>query len=234
MKLNEQLEIELQAMNLEQYPLVTLREKEFQKIFSGIFLINYLSNRAELHRFFQTDYYQITFSCIIESYHLLIQNYPRGSLLILRSAIENYFKHLIASVDMEMYKVHDRVFNANKITLDKISNQVYVTDIGVLAKAHISRLESVYGKLSGLSHSLTAESKSVVRYFSDIKLNNELSLKAIQEYGKVIDSIVYLLFPLCYQSFVLWEKNDFEEILDVYLGKKAQKTMLGLVKGVKS
>ncbi|MGX4552403.1 hypothetical protein ACWJV0_19445, partial [Clostridioides difficile] len=65
---------------------------------------------------------------------------------------------------MEMYKVHDRVFNANKITLDKISNQVYVTDIGVLAKAHISRLESVYGKLSGLSHSLTAESKSVVRY----------------------------------------------------------------------
>ena len=78
--------------------------EELAEIFFFFFSINYLRNKVETKRYFNTTYFKITYSCLLESYSLILNNYPRGSSLVLRSALENFIKHVINIINSEYNK----------------------------------------------------------------------------------------------------------------------------------
>ena len=57
-------------------------KEDLTEIFSIIYAINYIKNKAETSRYFKTDYFKITYSCLLESYSLILHNYPKAAALV--------------------------------------------------------------------------------------------------------------------------------------------------------
>lgn len=204
-------------------------KQELYKIFSAIYAINYLKNKAETKRYFNTKYFKITYSCLLESYSLLLNNYPRGSSLVLRSGLENFIKHAINIINIEynqIYSINDRSYSVNKGTLEKIISDVLKSSFEQINKEINGQMEKQYRELSGLSHSLTPESISnTFDYFFDLDNVDKNNVDVVIVKFTEISSLIFSLsIILCEPSLKLWEKDELEGILNIVFGKRKRDT----------
>lgn len=210
-------------------------ENELFNIFKHIYLINFLKNRIELGRFFDTEYMNISISCIIESFSLLLNNYPRGSSLVLRSSLENFLKHLISKHNFFIevnYTISDRNYTANKLTFETIIDRHFKEVFKSDGKSLNSKMESSYKKLSGISHSLVTESKNnLLIYFSDLCVINPNNIsQVIDIYNKIIICIVENILILCEPSLKCWELMEVQKLLRIVFGSRKTKSYLDKIK----
>ena len=203
--------------------------KEIEKIFKNIYAINYLKNRIELYDFVQTEYFNITFSCLLESFALLLDNHSRGACLVLRSAIENYIKHIIESANNNYnfcYVINDRIYTQNHNTLLNNSDELFSNDFIEESESIISKLETHYKKLSGISHSLTEESKkNMCTYFSDLDNTTNL-IGVINRFLDITDNIFTLMLISCEPSLRKWVASDINNILKIVYGARRRKKFI--------
>lgn len=210
--------------------------KELRKIFKCIYMINYLSNRIELKRNFQSKYFKVSISCLIEAFDLLINNYARGSSLVLRSALENFIKHILMFyIDIENeygYEINDRSYTANKTTLDKIIKISIKECLRGKSNSVNSKMETEYKKLSGLSHSLVAESENnTLKYFKDLeKVNCENISLVIEHFIEVVHSIYAFIIIMNEKSFKNWDYHELKSVLRTIFGSSQTKTYLNKLK----
>lgn len=208
---------------------------ELREIFSAIYAINYLKNKVETKYYFNTNYFKITYSCLLESYSLLLNNYPRGSSLVLRSGLENFIKHTISIINTKYnktYSINDRSYSANKATLEKAISDVLKSSFEQINKEINGQMERQYRELSGLSHSLTPESISnTFDYFFDLdKVNRNNVDIVIVKFTEISKLIFSLSIILCEPSLNLWEKNELEDILNIVFGKRKRDTYVKNIK----
>lgn len=208
---------------------------ELDKIFSDIYAINYLRNKAETKRYFNTNYFKVTYSCLLESYSLILNNYPRGASLVLRSALENFIKHIINIINSEYgksYDINDRSYSSNKVTLEKIISDVLKPSFKKINIEINGQMERQYKELSGLSHSLTPESISnTFEYFFDLdNLNRKNVDVVIDKFTQVSRVIFSLSVILCEPSLKLWEMDELEGILNIVFGKRKRETYIKKIK----
>lgn len=202
---------------------------DLKKIFSKIYAINYLKNKIETKKFFSTEYFKIVYSCLLESYALLLNNYLRGSSLVLRSSLENFIKHIIETINnlyAKNYNINDRVYVENKVTLGKIINNTIKEELKIYADSINSRMESQYGRLSGLSHSLTVQSRgNTVDYFFYLNKIDQSNMElVINEFDLILNSIFELSVIICEPSLKNWDSFELEKILGIVFGKRKSKT----------
>lgn len=208
---------------------------ELYDIFKHIYLINFLKNRIELERFFDSDYMNVSMSCMIESFSLILNNYPRGSSLVLRSSLENFLKHLISKHNIlkeTSFAVNDRNYTANKITFDTMISEHFKEVFKVQCKSINSKMESHYKKLSGISHSLVVESRNnLLAFFSDLNTidSNNVS-QVLGVFNKLVICIVENIFILCEPSLKQWERIELEKILLIVFGNRKTQSYLNNIK----
>lgn len=208
---------------------------ELEKIFCIIYAINYLKNRVEVKRFFQTDYFRIAYSCLLEAYSLLLNNYSRGSALVLRSALENYLKHTLKIINElyeESYKINDRSYSVNKGEFEKVINNILKVSFKQECKTINGKMEAEYKQLSGLSHSLTPESiNNTLYFFFDINDINKKNIDiVIDKFIKVATQIFSLSIILCEPSLRLWDKMELETLLDFVYGSKKKNSYIKMIR----
>lgn len=205
---------------------------ELREIFECIYMLNYLSNRIELRRNFESKYFNVSLSCLIEAFQLLINNYSRGSSLVLRSALENFIKHIlkfyISNQEECGLEINDRSYTENKITLDKIINSYIKRELTAKGKSINSKMETEYKKLSGLSHSLVAESQNnTLKYFNDLeKVNDDNISLVITHFINVAKYIYSFGIIINEKSFRNWDYSDLKEVLRTVFGSSQTKTYL--------
>lgn len=213
------LDVHLDVIVKNEFP------KEIQKIFMKIYAINYLSNRIEVRDNFKSDYYDVCFSCLLEAFSLMIKNYPRGSLLVLRSCIENYEKFIIeyhnTNISSNVYNIDDRSFSANKGTLDKVINDNYKNAVKEKGLSLNTKLQIKYNSLSGLSHSLVPESRNnTLKYFSDLLTLNENMVKdVLNELSEISKYIFIFQTIICKESLKFWDSNELYKLFRLVIGK---------------
>lgn len=212
--------------------IVSLYKQNIEEIFCGIYMINYVSNRIEFKKRFSSDYFNISFSCLIESFSLILNNYPRGASLVLRSSLENFIKFIIQANNKTNFKIDDKIYTNNKATLDRI---IEAQDIEPLKKQYFranSKMQKEYDNLSGISHSLTLESKSnTVDYFSDLSIVNKNSMiLVLQKIKNIINQMFVFCIMIGQPSFKIWDSFDLEKIFRMVFGKKKTRTFLKLIK----
>lgn len=210
-------------------------ESELYIIFKHIYLINFFKNRIELERFFDSEYINVSVSCMIESFSLVINNYPRGSSLVLRSSLENFLKHLILkhSIIKEIApNINERNYTSNKITFDNIITEYFNDIFKIESKSINSKMESHYKKLSGISHSLVIESRNnLLKFFSDLdNLNQDNISQVLDLFNKIVVCIVESIVILCEPSFKYWEYKELEKLLLIVFGKRKTQTYLNNIK----
>ena len=155
--------------------------------------------------------------------------------MVLRSSLENFIKHIIDivnSIHQKKYDINDRSYSCNKSTLEKIIDNELKDDFGEISKAINSQMERIYRKLSGLSHSLTIESKSnILDYIFDLdSINNKNIELVINNYKEVSKLIFSLSVIICEPSLKLWEKNQLETVLRWVFGTRKTKTYISKLK----
>lgn len=206
---------------------------EINKIFSSLYAMNYISNRVEVRHLFDSEYYNLSFSCVIESFSLILDNYPRGSALVLRSAIENFSKFIIQKSQNNKWTINDRLYNPNKKTIDNIIKCEYDKSVKEISISLNSTMENLYGKLSGISHSLVSESQTNrLNYFSDINaIKPEIIKSAIERIDKSIAAIFTYCLIICKPSLEKWDSYELTLIFELAFGKKKTKSYLSMLKG---
>lgn len=203
---------------------------ETEGIYKNIYTINYLSKRRELKRFFDSDYFRITYSSLLEAFHLALNSYFRGSAYIIRNSLECYFKFSIQIAKKDSYSINDRVFVENKKTFHKLAEEVYPPYFKDLVIGNISRLEKIYSDFSGLSHSLTTSSiQSVLLYFSDVGNNIALKDEILKNLKLYTDYMIQNFLSLLYPSFIKWDKLELEELFTFVFPRKAVKRYLSFI-----
>lgn len=194
------------------------------KVFCRIYTVNYLKNRIETERFTRTEYFKIVFSCLLESVQLLKSNYLRGSVLVLRSALENFLKHAIFTVQGNSININEKSYLANKKLYDNLiidenpNTQEYSTFLQLLN----SQMHNLYHNISGISHSLVSGSRDNIQsYFSDLsQINMEHFRSTLDLLDKASDLILDWLLIICQTSLKNWEKEHLSELLSVPFGPK--------------
>lgn len=211
--------------------IISLYKHEIEKSFCGIYIINYISKRIEFREIFSSDFFNVSFSCLIESFSLIINNYPRGASLVLRSGLENFIKFIIAASNNDA-QINDRSYTGNKGTLDRIIKARYADTLMLEGLRLNSKMETEYSKLSALSHSLTPESiSSAIDYFSDINIVNENYVDLVFERMlRVINQMFSFCIIICQPSFKVWDSSDLERIFRMAFGQRKTQTFLRLVK----
>lgn len=212
-----------------------LYKDKLKKIFLGIYSINYLSNRIELDNFFSTDYYNISFSCLLEAFALILNNYPRGSSLVLRSSLENFVKHIIETsnkIYTSNYDINDRSYTENKKTLENIIKDKYEMSLKERSIRLNSQMECYYKRLSALSHSLIPESKNnTISYFSEVSIINNVNLDIVfDKHLEIIKAIFGFSIMICQSSLKNWESVDLQKILRMVFSKGKSERLLKSIK----
>ncbi|WP_039652370.1 hypothetical protein [Clostridium tyrobutyricum] len=223
---------------LNQYGNTNIKEiyrDNLMKVFCTIYAINYLSNRIDLQNFFNSNYYKISFSCLLESFSLILNNYPRGTSLVLRSSLENFIKHLIETsnnINGKQYSIHDRSYSRNKKTMEEVINNEYVSSLKEKSISLNSQMETQYKRLSGLSHSLTIESKNnIVKYFSDIAVLNKDNLDTVfEKLFAVLDQIFSFCIIICQPSLKEWDSHELGKILKMTFGARKTESFKKMLK----
>lgn len=204
-------------------------EADFFSVYKQIFFINYLANRVETKNFFDTDYYKISFSCLVEANLALLSNYSRGSSLLLRSSLESMLKHLIITLDKNS-EIDDRQYSKNydalkksKSTNSKIKERVLLLN---------EKMKSLYSNLSSISHSLTElTNENVYKYFSDNRDLNKKSVSAIMNFfEQLVNYTVEISLYLSLCSLENWDTEDLDSLLSLVYGNKRKEKMIRFIK----
>lgn len=208
-------------------------ESEILDIFKRIHSINYLSFRTEVSETFNNIYYKMTLSSIKEAFLLFNNNFVRAASLVLRSGIENYLKFLLHHQDLP---IHKRVFQVNHNTLNDYLKTNYHTKPNYQKSLTTlnARLLSYYKKLSGLSHSLTKESKFfIITFLEDIHTPKEYSSKKknfLKLYIGFLETVnLYNLF-YCTYSLKNWNLDHLKQLLSINMGNKRLERILKVIK----
>lgn len=210
--------------------VINYNNSDIQRCFSFLYTINFLSKRIELKHLFNTKAFIVSYSCLIESFILLLENYPRGSSLVLRSALENFIKFVIEISGEGKYSINDRSYGENRKTLDKVINSEIPVKYQKIFMTTNAQMHHVYGKLSGLSHSLTPESQNnLLKYFSDSDLMITRNIDTVITYTiSVLEYIFTCSLLVSRSSLERWDRADLNEIIGSIYGKKRTKKLLEL------
>lgn len=221
-----QLKVVLKGINCEavkKYNMVGV-----EKCFSYLYAINFLSKKIVLRSFFSNTAYNVSYACLIESFKLLLENHPRGSALVLRSALENFLKSIIETAGQGHYEIHEKSYLANKNTMDKLIGNIFPSKYQQMFKTTNTQMYTAYGKLSGLSHSLTTASKeNLLLYFSDTShLNEKIIDNVFGNFLAVLEYIFSSCLLITWSSLENWEREELKEVLLVVFGEKRTEKML--------
>lgn len=213
----------------------TTYKKDLEKIFLCLYAINYIQGRTEVKGNFNCDYYRISFSCLIESFSLIINNHPRAASLVLRSGLENFIKFIIFinnKKNDENYSINSRSYTANKNTLSCIIDKKYSAFFRDETNSLNSKMEAEYKKLSALSHSLVPESKdNTMKFLSEIKTLNKKNTEVVLEKIKKVELYIFsFCIILCKTSLKNWQSDELGKILRLVFGKPRTKTFLKNIK----
>ncbi|HEK9101992.1 TPA: hypothetical protein SUB30_003392 [Bacillus pseudomycoides] len=223
-----QLEIVLKDIKCEL--IKESKIEEIEKCFSYLYIVNFVSKKYVLRNFFKNTAFNVSYSCLIESLVLLLENHPRGSALVLRSALENFLKSIIETAGEGQYKINEKSYLANKNTMDKVIEDKFPDKYQMMFKTINNQMYTVYGKLSGLSHSLTTESqRNLLLFFSDTNNLNKPSIDSVfEKFLAVLDCIFTSCLLIVWRSLENWERGELKEVLLVVFGGKRTEKMLSL------
>lgn len=224
----------LHAMNKD-YHLFTSKyliaeDANLYSAFKRLYAINYLSSRIEVRSTLKNTHYQVTLSCLKESFLLYKDNYIRAASLVLRSAIENYIKFLLSK---ENLAINDRVYTENYNNLKNgLETNYNKKNIRESLLQLNNKMLSHYKRLSGLSHSLTKESKELaINFFTDISLVHNQSLNLFQSiflsFLEIVQSINIL-----YSKYSLehWQTEHILNLLNIHMGAKRSSRFIQIIK----
>lgn len=216
--------------NINNKSIIETHSEDVKKAFSYLYIINFISKKVELKRFFNTTYYNVSYSCLIECFTLLLEGYPRGSALVLRSSLENFVKSVIEVVGQGTYSINDRSYSVNRQTLDNIIENEYPEKYKALFKRTNAQMHNLYGKLSGLSHSLTPESQNnLLKFFSDISITSKDNIDTVVEkFLSILEYIFQASLLVARTSLEVWERGNLEEVVSFVFGKKRSASTLTL------
>lgn len=191
-----------------------------KKIFLKIYAINYIQNRVEVRKRFTSDYCKVGFSCLLEAFLLILDNYIRGSELVLRSSLENYLKFIIYSLDNEK-EINDRSYTINKTRLTIIINSKFSGYFRRRADSINGSMEANYKKLSAISHSLVTESKqNMITYVNQIDIINEQSTNSvINRFDDILKYVLEYYVIICKDSMRKWITDDLNKLLRLSFSK---------------
>ena len=229
----EQFELILNSNGNEN--LKDIYRDELRKIFLGIYSINYLSNRIEIENLFRSNYYSVSFSCLLESFSLIINNYPRGSSLVLRSCLENFIKHIMETLNIiykSNYIINDRSYSKNKKTLETIINDNYVYSLKEQSISLNGKMETLYKNLSALSHSLVPESRNnTIIYFSETNVVNESNLDIVfEKFLSIVNQVFSFCIIICQPSIKYLASVDLQKLFRMVFGRKKTLSFLKILK----
>ena len=217
---NCNLEFENFKRNNINFDLLSQNKKTYiKRIFKRIYLLNLLKNSPALSTLKNNDYFKNSFSCIIESFDLLVSNHIRASYLILRSSMESYLKCIINI--LVSTKPHNSSFKENKnIILEHISKSPYYNNIFSFEK-NITNLGSLYGDFSALTHSDTSLIENFsANYLLEIRNVSESSFECCaNRFLSVLELFIKILFPVFIDSFKQWNSLVLKDILSVTFSK---------------
>lgn len=207
---------------------------KIEKVFLKIYALNYISNRIEICEKFQCNYFKISFSCLMESFSLVLNNYPRGASLVLRSSLENLIKYIISTYnsDEEAYNIDDRSYTSNKVTLQKIIDNNYNNDLNKKCTTINSQMERDYKRLSALSHSLVPESATnTFKYFSDMNIiNNDIIIEVLDKLNDVLKYIFSFCMIVCQNSIKKWETTNLIKIVRLVFNENTTNNFIKILK----
>lgn len=186
-----------------------------KKIYFKISYLIYLSRRHELKSYFKSDYFEATLSFLIEGYIALVKNIPNGSKLLLRSAIENYFKYIL---DIYGIEIHPRRFkeNCNRVTSVLQQNSF----ISIKKEKCTDFLRDKYSDFSKISHSATQSEKfSLAVYYSDSIILSQNSVDTKKEWLDTLERICIYSSYQCSESFKQWDYNELNDLLKIAFSK---------------
>ncbi|QGG51432.1 hypothetical protein [Lysinibacillus pakistanensis] len=231
MNLKQRIDKDFQLFSQNEFELSKDTHVEIvRQIFNKIYFVNYLTSRIEVRSNYDSNYFKVTRSCLIEAFILFSQNYLRASSLVLRSSIENFIKHLL---QLQSQKINNRVYIENKNEMDN-----YLSSISAPVNLKTSLLKinekllSLYKNLSGISHSLTNESKSFsINFTTEIK---ELSFENINKVHKNLDDyldlLILIIIILNKSSLKHLPTFEINSMLRLVMGNKRTARLLKIIK----
>lgn len=187
-----------------------ISDSDSKVIFSRIFFLIYLSRRFETKSFFDSKYFQSTISFLIEGYVSLMKNIPHGSLLLLRSAIENHTKSILYLANVD---INERSYGENyKKNLELLTNETFETKN---KKISVNKLRTKYSSISAISHSATNNKDiPIYKYFNDV-INNISIQNAKDEWLSVLEQMCIYSTYQCSSSFKNWEYFELIDLLSI-------------------
>lgn len=200
-------------------------------LFKSVYAVNYLSSRIEVRQVFNNDFYKVTLSCIKESFMLYKDNYIRASSLVLRSAIENYIKFLLKLNQLPINnRIYAENYNLYKSFLsssldDKVNTKKSLLNLN-------DKLLSFYKRLSGLSHSLTQESKEfTVNFLEEIQnVTVKSQCDFLDIFAKFLNIVQQFDLFICTFSLKNWTTEHLNDLLKLTMGNKRKDRFFNLIK----
>jgi hypothetical protein len=199
-------------------------------LFKRIYFINITHTKAEFRNKFSNDFYKISYSCLVEALLLFSQNYIRASSLVLRSAIENYLKH---QLQINNANINDRVYLENKNKFDEVINSKNYKNNEKLSLIKFNeKLLSLYKKLSGLSHSLTIESKNLqIDFISDFTDLQDKNIRSLYDhFCPTLDCFIMLNIHTLKEPLTYWSKDDLNNFFKTAMGNKRIHRLIRIIK----
>lgn len=210
---------------------VDYENKQIEIIYRNLFSINYLSTRLELKKYFDSVYFRLMKSCLIEAFQLSLNGYYKGASYVYRSSIENYFKYSLLVAGNGEIELNDRVFTVNKKKFTELVEDNYPEEFKRKVVSNISKLEKIYKGASGLSHSLTEDNqKSIISYFSDIGKNMSLKKKVFLDLEIITTCISRDIIPILIESYKKWDSDELDELFSFMYANKEKDRYLKIIK----
>lgn len=209
-------------------------ENEFKSTFQKVFVLNYMTNRIEIKKLFEYDTYINSYSCILEAFDLIQNNYINASQLCLRSGIESYNKFIIESYNRtlksNMYAVDKWRFSKNRKTIDKIIavniNVKYKKKLLIINK----NMKNYYDHFSKITHP-QINYYTVNGYLTDLKTKNKSEIINILELlNSIVKDIITVNMIISESSIREWVSNDLKDILYFAFDEKEINEIISLIK----
>ena len=199
--------------------------KYIKCLYRKIYLLNLLKNRSELADKTCNNYFKVSFSCILESFHLFINKDLRAAYLVLRVSIESYLKFVLLNFINNYnlkHKVNERNFSINyDLLIDILSDTKELDCFNIEHSLEV--FSNYYSRLSSLAHANTNLIDNFnPEYLFEIPCHSEKIFKEFYNIFKtLVELYAKLLIPICLNSFVNWDLIVLKRILKVGLSNKA-------------
>lgn len=221
--INDQYSKLLKYMNI---PIKSLNDNYFP-IFKKIYAIKLLISRPELKIFIVNDYTDAYFNFIIEAFICILRNEKNASSLLLRSAIENFLKLTLETLNLN---INNRSFSENHKKLNGFLDETIYIQLTI--KSNASTLQRHYSVLSAVSHSYTNLNKQAIfkSFTNSLKTDISKSDTIIKSWNEVLDSTFIIMIMLSSTSIKKWDTDDISNYLKLIMGEKKKNKILKNIK----